>query len=315
MGRGALRQAGRPMTLTRPVTVVVGRPELTAESFLLSLVSSSDDAIIGMLPGGRVAFWNTAAGVLYGYQAAEIVGRHVSILIPEARAHEVEELLAQVAGGRTVRAFHTERVHKDGSIIPVSITMAPVLAHDGTLAGISKIAHDLRIYKEQLKNVSDSERRAAEALSTLQTLQSSAPVGLAFVDRNCRIVHINEMLAAVNGSVVEEQIGKTIEEVVPGIWTQVEKIYRTVLENDESVLNIEVTGEQAGQPGHTHYWLASYYPVHVDGQIIGVGVVVVDVTERRQAENFRSTVMDHMAEGLVTLDAQGLVRRRGTLTG
>ena len=55
------------------------------------------------------------------------------------------------------------------------------------------------------------------------------------------------------------------------------------------------------------HWLASYYPVRVDGEIIGVGNVVVDITERKEAEEFRSVVVDNMAEGLYALDADGFV--------
>ena len=68
---------------------------------------------------------------------------------------------------------------------------------------------------------------------------------------------------------------------------------------------IEISGEIASDPGHLRHWLASYYPVHLDDEVIGVGVVVVDVTERRQAEDFRSIVMNNMAEGLYTVDAHG----------
>jgi PAS domain S-box-containing protein len=113
------------------------------------------------------------------------------------------------------------------------------------------------------------------------------------------------MLASVTGSTVEEQIGKTVAESIPEIWPQVESVFRHVLENDEAVLNVEVSGEVASDPGHERHWLASYYPVHLDNEIIGVGIVAVDVTERRQAEDFRSIVMNNMAEGLYTVDAQG----------
>ena len=78
-----------------------------------------------------------------------------------------------------------------------------------------------------------------------------------------------------------------------------------MLEKDESILNVEVSGEIASEPGQQRHWLSSYYPVHLDNEIIGIGIVVVDVTERRHAESFRSIVMNNMAEGLFTVDAQG----------
>jgi PAS domain S-box-containing protein len=204
-----------------------------------------------------------------------------------------------------VRGFHTERLRKDGAIVPVSITVSPVIGGDGSVIGASTIAHDLSKYVEYVKFLGESERRVAEVLSTLETLQASAPVGIGFVDRELRIVHMNEMLAVVNGSSVKDQIGKTVAEVVPEIWPLVEGIYRHVLEDGEAVLNIDVSGETAAEPGRIHHWLASYYPVHLGTDVIGVGLVLLDITERRQAEEFRSIVMNQMVEGLLTVDMQG----------
>jgi two-component system NtrC family sensor kinase len=80
-----------------------------------------------------------------------------------------------------------------------------------------------------------------------------------------------------------------------------------VLDTGEPVVNREITGRTASDPGDLHHWLASYYPVPLDGDIIGVGVVVVDITERKEADEFRAVVMDNLAEGLYTLDARGRV--------
>jgi PAS domain S-box-containing protein len=66
-----------------------------------------------------------------------------------------------------------------------------------------------------------------------------------------------------------------------------------------------VSGPSAEEPGRTLHWLTSYYPVRIDGDIIGVGNVIVEITERKQAEEFRSVVVDNMAEGLCTLDGEG----------
>ena len=142
-------------------------------------------------------------------------------------------------------------------------------------------------------------------MTTLETLHRSAPIGLGFVDRDFRILHLNEVLAAVNGSTVEEQIGKTVEESVPDLWPQLEPVFRQVLKDGKATLNVEVSGEISSDPGHQRHWLSSYYPVYLGSEIIGIGTVVVDVTERRQAEDFRSIVMNNMAEGLLTVDAEG----------
>jgi PAS domain S-box-containing protein len=280
-------------------------PQLATGPFLASLFRSSNDAIIGKTTDGIVVFWNEAAERLYGYEADEMIGREVSILIPPDRPHELSDLLTRAQSGETVRNLQTERLRKDGTTVAVSITVSPVVDSDGTLLGMSTIAQDLTRYNQQLAHLREAHRRTDETLSTLETLHGSSPVGFGFVDREFRLVHVNQMLADFDGSTVEELIGKTVAQSVPEIWRQVEAHYRHVLENDEAVLNIEVSGEIASDPGHQRHWLASYYPVHLDSEVIGVGVVVVDVTERRLAEDFRSIVMNNMAEGLYTVDAQG----------
>ena len=71
--------------------------------------------------------------------------------------------------------------------------------------------------------------------------------------------------------------------------------------------NVDISAPSAAEPLRTRHWLASFYPVWVDGEIIGVGNVVLDITERKEAEEFRGVVMDNLAEGVFALDAYGLV--------
>ncbi|MGD0810545.1 MAG: EAL domain-containing protein [Acidimicrobiales bacterium] len=289
----------------KPVVRPDGLDEIGAELFLGALVRSSEDAVIGKTPDGRVVFWNAAAERLYGYQAVEMVGRDISLLVPDDRPEELAMIMGELAEGRTTKALQTERRRKDGAIVPVSVTVSPVIGEDGTVIGASTIARDLTQHIEQVRALEEAERRAAEALSTLETWQASAPIGLGFVDRDCRVVHMNEVLAATTGSRASDQIGRTVAELVPEIWPQVEPVYRRVLEQDEAVLNIEVSLDLAGAPGNRRYWLASYYPVHLGTEVIGVGIIVVDVTERRQADEFRSIALNQMTEGLIATDEQG----------
>jgi PAS domain S-box-containing protein len=143
-----------------------------------------------------------------------------------------------------------------------------------------------------------SNRQAAQTLALLETLQSTAPVGFACVDRDFRYLRINDILAALNGGTPSEYLGRTVAEVVPALWAQIEDAYRHVLASGEPVLNLEVERETITDPGHIHQSLNSYYPVQVDGQIIGVGVVVVDVTERREAETRFHTVVEGLLDPL-----------------
>ena len=158
---------------------------------------------------------------------------------------------------------------------------------------------------EKVDQLAAAERRTAESLTLLETLQSTAPVGLGFVDREFRIRQMNESLASVNGLPVEQQLGRTVQEVVPDLWDQIEPVYRDVLDNGRPVLNQEQHADGPGSTANSRSWLASYYPVRLEGEIIGIGLVVLDITERKLAEDFRSVVMDTMAEGLCVADADG----------
>jgi PAS domain S-box-containing protein len=154
-----------------------------------------------------------------------------------------------------------------------------------------------------------AQRQTAESLILLETLQQSAPVGIAFVDREFRIQRMNEKMAAMKGVALEQQVGRTMAEVVPHLWPQIEPFYRHVLQTGEAVLNRESGGESGGESaafvGQRPHRLASYYPVRLDDEVIGIGVIVVDITERREADALRSVVMDTMAEGLYVTDGDG----------
>ena len=76
--------------------------------------------------------------------------------------------------------------------------------------------------------LTEAMRKSEESLTLIETLQSTAPVGFAFVDREFRIVRINQALAEVNGAPLEDQLGRTVAEVVPGVWSQMESVYRSV---------------------------------------------------------------------------------------
>ena len=157
---------------------------------------------------------------------------------------------------------------------------------------------------EKVGQLEESERRGAETLWLLETLQSSAPVGFGFLDREFRTVRANQTLADINGLSIEEQIGRTVEEAVPDLWPQIEPVCHQVLETGEPVVNLEVEG-QAPATGERRCWLSSFYPVRLASEVIGIGLVVVDITERRRAEDLRAVVMDNMAEGVIVCDQDG----------
>ncbi len=160
----------------------------------------------------------------------------------------------------------------------------PVRNEDGEIVKWIGTVTDIDDQRRLEDSLLDSKRQTAESLSLLETLQSTAPVGLGFVDREFRQVRINETLAATSGIPLERQLGRTVAEVIPELWPELEPVYRRVLETGEAVVNRETTGELRGDPGRVHTWLTSLYPVRLEGEVIGIGVVVVDITVRKAME-------------------------------
>src|ERR1700722_16227061 len=127
----------------RPAPARSGRPghRPVGLKLLASIVDSSNDAIFSKTPDGVITSWNKAAEQIYGYQAAEIVGRSVSLLIPPDRPDEMAEILDRIRAGERVEHYETTRLRKDGATIAISLTVSPMRDAAGTIIGASSIAH------------------------------------------------------------------------------------------------------------------------------------------------------------------------------
>jgi PAS domain S-box-containing protein len=132
-----------------------------------AIVSSSDDAIISKDLHGVVLSWNAAAERMFGYTAAEAIGRHISLIIPADRLDEEAFVIGQIRAGRSVEHFETMRRRKDGSLIEISLTISPIHAPDGTIVGASKIARDITERKQLERTAQEASRAKDEFLATL----------------------------------------------------------------------------------------------------------------------------------------------------
>jgi PAS domain S-box-containing protein len=190
----------------------------------------------------------------------------------------------------------------DGDFRWHSVHSFPLHAGDGEIVnwiGTATDVNDQRLLEDRL-------RRAADESVALEALQSTAPLGLGFVDCRSRWVRVNEALASINGAPVEEHLGRTVGELMPTVRPRAARLCRRVLETGRPLLDQEIVAGSGGGSGGGSAWLISLYPVEVDGELIGVGMVVVDVTaQRRQADELRSAVMANIVEGLFTSDSEG----------
>jgi PAS domain S-box-containing protein len=184
-------------------------------------------------------------------------------------------------------------------IAPRSSIRVPLVARGRTLGAISLLAAESgRTYgPEDLEFVSEVARRAAvaidrarlyseatESLALLDALFSTAPAGVAFFDTDLRCVRVNDAMAELNGVAAEEHVGKTVDEVLPEFDPRVRRALQRVAATGKP-LRGEATGATPARPGEQRTWLIDYYPVvTVEGRTVGLGAVVVDITERKRAE-------------------------------
>lgn len=132
---------------------------------LAALVESSDDAIIGKSLDGTIISWNKGAERIYGYAASEVLGRHISILVPPEGRDELPRLFARVARGDSVNRLETVRVAKDGRRIDISLSLSPVKDATGSVIGMSAIGRDITEQKRL-----DTQLRQAQKMETIGAL-------------------------------------------------------------------------------------------------------------------------------------------------
>lgn len=129
-----------------------------ARAMLAAVVESSDDAIYTKSPAGLIASWNASAERMYGYTADEALGRPIAMLVPEHRAGEDTVILSRILVGERIEHFETERVTKDGRLLPVSVTASPVRDASGAVRGASIVARDI---SERLRGEAERARYVA----------------------------------------------------------------------------------------------------------------------------------------------------------
>ena len=139
-----------------------------------AIVASSDDAIVSKDLDSIVTSWNAAAERMFGYSAAEIIGQSVRVIIPDERQHEEDDVLTRIRAGWRIEHFETIRRAKDGTLVPVSLTISPIRNERGVVIGASKIARDItaRIRADEerlrlLESARSANRLKDEFLATL----------------------------------------------------------------------------------------------------------------------------------------------------
>lgn len=159
---------------------------------LSAIVASSDDAIYGKTLQGVITTWNSGATKMYGYSAAEIVGRPVSVLMPADREDEMPSVLSRLAMGENIESYETVRRRKDGSLVDVSLNISTIRDKSGRIIGASTIARDITKQKQAKARLRESEER-------LQSIIENLAEGLVVVNADGCALHWNRMALQMHG--------------------------------------------------------------------------------------------------------------------
>jgi PAS domain S-box-containing protein len=166
-----------------------GTDDLAPRHFA-KIVDSSDDAIVSKDLNGIILSWNAAAERMFGYTAAEAIGQSIRIIIPDVRQSEEDFVLGQIRAGKSVRHYETVRQRKDGTLVPISLTVSPIHNDEGVVIGASKIARD---NTERARLLATAQEQA----TTLRTLSDIGVTVAASLDQSAIVQKVTDAATAV----------------------------------------------------------------------------------------------------------------------
>ena len=281
-GGDLVRTVGTPM-----------RPELAAALARRDIGVAAVDAL-GRSPA-NIAYartlehgWTVAIG--FPRQAArEILGPQ-----PGATLSGILAMLALSLGlawrigdtiARSVRAL-TAPAAALGRGEPLRIPPLGIREAASVAGALRTVEGELQHYRSGLEAlVAERTTELQRSSAMLATVYASAPVGLAFLDSELRIVMVNDYLAAVNALPASAHIGRTLPQLLGKRGVEIERPYRQVLASGRPLVDVEDSGESPAEPGVMRHWICSYYPVFGAAQeLVGINAVVLDISDRMQQE-------------------------------
>ncbi len=141
---------------------------------LAAIIEWSDDAIVSKDLEGIITSWNNAAERLFGFSAEEALGRSIRLIVPDDRQSEEDEVLRRIRRGEVVDHFETWRRRKDGSLLPIALTVSPIRNDVGVIVGASKIARDVSERRRAELAVRNAEAGRQELQQRLQALVAAS---------------------------------------------------------------------------------------------------------------------------------------------
>lgn len=215
-----------------------------ANARLAAIVESSDDAIISKNLDGTILSWNAGAQRLFGYSPDEVIGKSITILIPDDRIQEEDEIIGRIRRGERIDHFETVRRRKDGALLDISLTVSPVRDETGRIIGASKVARDitdrvrtqerqdllLREMNHRVKNL--FALTSSLVMMTSKTCETSQELASAVLPRIYALARAHELTLPDLGRETEANKTTTLSELLRVI----------VAPHEGTLLRVEISG-------------------------------------------------------------------------
>jgi PAS domain S-box-containing protein len=197
------------------------------ERLFSAVVESSNDAIITKKLDGTITAWNNAAERLFGFTAAEAVGKSIDIIVPPERRAEVRDILARIGRGEAIKQHETARIRKDGGPLEVSLSVSPIRTATGEIIGASKIARDITESKRTQAALNQQIEERRRIFETSQDL-------ILVTDPAGNFVQVSPSAMPILGYRPEDMVGRSA----------IEFIYPDDLENTRNEMRSARRGRQ-----------------------------------------------------------------------
>ena len=248
-------------------------------AWVAAIVDSSDDAIVSKTLDGLITSWNRAAERIFGWTAAEAVGRSITIVIPPDRLAEEEDILARIKQGEKIEHFETTRMRKDGTRFEISLTVSPIKNAKGEVIGASKIARDI-----------SARLHGDEAIARLAAIVDSADDAIVSKTLDGVITSWNRAAQAMFGWTAAEAVGQRITLIIPRErWPEQDEVLARVCKGESidhfDTVRVRKSGERIDVS-------LTVSPVKdARGRIIGASKIARDVSDRKRAEAERTKLL------------------------
>jgi PAS domain S-box-containing protein len=301
--------AGRITGVSQIARDITGRQQADElHRRLAAIVEASDDAIISKDLNGVIQSWNQGAERMFGYTSAEAVGQSIRMIIPKDREDEETAVLDRIRRGEKIDHFETLRRRRDGTALPISLTVSPIRNEAGTVIGASKIARDISDRKRAEEKADQEHHRTAfvaqmaETLPTYldyrKTLKAIAALAVPAIADWCALDVVQdddevERLAVVNADPARTRVAREIalryeDPTLPYSARHVIRTATPVLipQITDEMITAASHGDQQRIDAIRSLGLISYLcvPIMVNGQAFGALALATAESGRRYAD-------------------------------